>query len=122
MDTPMIVVLPQTRREFCVRACQAASMLAIGGMAACGGGGTAPSPNTPQLTSVPGAVAGRVVSVTVDAASPLNQVGSAASVTTSLGTFLVARTSQDSFTAMTATCTHEGCLITGFANSRFVCP
>jgi cytochrome b6-f complex iron-sulfur subunit len=66
-------------------------------------------------------VAGRVVSVNVDAA-PLATVGSAAMVQTSLGTFLVARTAQDSFTALTATCTHQGCMVTGFSDGQFVCP
>jgi cytochrome b6-f complex iron-sulfur subunit len=62
------------------------------------------------------------VTVAVDAASPLAAAGSAAIVRTSLGTFLVARTTQETFSAVTATCTHEACTITGFQNSQFVCP
>jgi len=34
----------------------------------------------------------------------------------------VARTAQDTFTALTATCTHEACTITGFDSSAYVCP
>ena len=63
-----------------------------------------------------------IVSVTIDAASALAAVGSMAMVQTSLGTFLVAHTGQDTFTALTATCTHEGCTVTGFSGTRFVCP
>jgi cytochrome b6-f complex iron-sulfur subunit len=123
MDTPIVLWPAQTRREFCVRTGQAAAMLAAGVVAGCGGGGTSPSStNTPQLGTVAAAVAGRVVSVAVDGSSALNPVGSAVSVQTSLGPFLVAHTAQDTFVALTATCTHEGCTITGFGNNRFVCP
>ena len=36
--------------------------------------------------------------------------------------FLVARTGQDSFTALSAICTHQTCTITNFSNQLFVCP
>ena len=52
----------------------------------------------------------------------LAAVNSAAMVQTSLGTFLLARTAQDTFSALTAVCTHEGCSVTGFASNQFVCP
>jgi cytochrome b6-f complex iron-sulfur subunit len=114
-----------TRREFCAHACQAASLLALGVFAGCGGGGSPTSPSSgsaPQLSSVSGSVSGRVVTVNIDSASPLATVGGAATTQTSLGTFLIARTGQDSFTALTAICTHEQCTVSGFASSRFVCP
>jgi cytochrome b6-f complex iron-sulfur subunit len=97
-------------------------MLAIGAMAACAGGPTSPSISAPDLAIIPGSVAGRVVSVTIDSTSVLGSAGGAARVLTSLGSFLVARTGVDTFTAMTAICTHEGCTVTGFSNSHFVCP
>ena len=127
MKTSIVPLQLRTRREFCADACQAASLLALGAVAACGGSSTAPSSSAPpssvpQLGTVTATVAGRAVSVTVDAASPLNSIGSAALVPTSLGTFLVAHTAVDTFTALTATCTHEGCGVTGFSNNRFVCP
>jgi len=58
----------------------------------------------------------------IDASSPLATVGGAATVTASTGTYLVARTAQSAFTAVTAVCTHEGCAVSGFANSLYVCP
>jgi Rieske Fe-S protein len=102
-------------------------MLALGAVAGCGGSSTSPSSSSspssvPQLATTPATVAGRVVSVTVDAASALASVGSAALVQTSLGTFLVAHPAVDTYTALTATCTHEGCGVTGFSGGRFVCP
>ena len=60
--------------------------------------------------------------VTIDAASPLAQVNNAALVQSALGNFLVTRSTEDSFTAVTATCTHEGCTVTGFENQTYVCP
>ena len=123
MTTSIVQPDSPTRREFCTQACQAASLLAVGAVAAaCGGSPTSPSGSAPQLGSAAATTAGRVVSVNIDSAPVLGAVGSAAIVPTSLGTFLVARTAQDSFTALTATCTHEVCTITGFESSRFVCP
>lgn len=122
MDTPIVVLQPYTRREFCVQACRAASALALGSAAACGGGPNSPSTPATGLPTAAASLAGRLVSVAVDSASVLAAVGSMATVQTPLGTFLVARTAQDTFTALNATCTHEGCTVSGFAGSQFVCP
>jgi cytochrome b6-f complex iron-sulfur subunit len=111
-----------SRRTFCVHACQAASCLALGALAqACGGGGSGPS-NVPALAIVNGSASGSSVVVQVDAASPLATVGGAAQVRASNGAFLVARTGQDTFTALTVTCTHDTCTITGFDGTDYVCP
>jgi len=67
-------------------------------------------------------VAGRTISVALDATSPLASVGNAALAQTTLGNFLITRASQDACTVLTATCTHEGCTVTGFDNPQFVCP
>jgi Rieske Fe-S protein len=74
------------------------------------------------LAALNGTVSGGGVTLTVDAASPLASVGGAALVQSSRGSFLVARVSQDGFSAVTATCTHQACTITGFSGSRYVCP
>ena len=119
---PVDSVKSQTRREFCTCACHAVTLIAAGALSACGGSSpTAPS-NVPQLGSVASAINGRTITINVDASPTLSAVGAAAIAQTSLGSFLVARTAQDAFTALTAICTHEGCTVTGFANSRYVCP
>jgi cytochrome b6-f complex iron-sulfur subunit len=109
-----------TRREFCIHACQFASLVATGTVAACGGSPT--SPSAPSLTTVTVTVSGRTVSVPVDGSSVLATAGGAALAQTSVGTFLLSRTGQDSFTVLTATCTHEGCTVSGFASDQYVCP
>jgi cytochrome b6-f complex iron-sulfur subunit len=71
---------------------------------------------------VNGTIANGAIVVAVDSASPLATVGNAALVRSSAGDVLVARTAQGSFTALSATCTHQACEITGYANQTFVCP
>ena len=115
-----------SRRDFCLHACQAASCLALGSLIeACGGGGSGPSAlqlTAPQLAVVNGNTSGNTVVVQIDSSSPLAAVGGAAMVRSSGGSFLVSRTAQDTFTALTSTCTHEACTITGFDNTNYVCP
>ena len=84
----------QTRREFCACACQAASLLAVGALAGCGGSSNPSGPsNVPTMSVVPSTVSGRVISITVDG-SPIAGVGTAAMAQTGLGIFLVAHTGQ----------------------------
>ena len=116
-----------SRRAFCIQACEAASVIALGSiLQSCGGGGNPAGPSgggtAPPLTNLTGSVANGVATVTVDASSPLASVGGAALVRTSARDVLVARTAQDTFVALTATCTHEACTITGFQSSVYVCP
>ena len=111
-----------SRREFCVHACEAVSVLSLGAMVgSCGGSPSAPS-NVPPLPTISGSAASGAVTVTVEGASPLATVGASALVQSSAGSFLVSRSAQDAFVAVTAICTHEQCTVTGFQNQRYVCP
>jgi cytochrome b6-f complex iron-sulfur subunit len=111
-----------TRREFCIHACRVISLASVAGaVQGCSGSPTAPA-TAAQLQTVNGTVTNGAVSVAIDAASPLAAVGSAALVQTTIGSFLVTRTAQTSFSAVTAICTHEACTITGFESQAFVCP
>lgn len=111
-----------TRREFCACCSKAAGVLAIGVAAGCGGSPSGPSGNTQSLPSVSASVSGRAVTVPVGAGSALASTGAMAIAQTSVGTFLLSRTGASSLTALTATCTHEGCTITQTDGSQFVCP
>lgn len=110
-----------TRREFCVRSCQAVSLLTLGAVLPGCAGPNSPS-SAPPLPSVSGTLVGRSLSITVDASSPLAAVGGAAIVQASTGTYLIARTGPNAFTALTALCTHADCNVSGFTNSVYVCP
>ena len=35
---------------------------------------------------------------------------------------LITRVNDTTYTVLTAVCTHQGCTVSGFENSRFVCP
>jgi nitrite reductase/ring-hydroxylating ferredoxin subunit len=112
-----------TRREFCACCSKAAGLVALGAVAGCGGSSpTGPSDNAQSLTTVSSTVSGRTVSVSMAAGSPLASTGAMAITQTSIGTFLLTRTGPTSVSVLTATCTHEGCAVTGFSGSQFVCP
>src|SRR5262245_57695234 len=100
---------PPSRRQFCVHACQAASLVSIASLLeTCGGSPTSPG-NAPALSAISAVASSGAITLTIDSSSPLANVGGAALVQTASGNFLVARTAQDTFTALTAICTHEAC-------------
>jgi Rieske Fe-S protein len=112
----------QTRRKFCA---QAGSFAIFGGaigvlLQACSSP-TSPS-NVPSLPTVNGTLVGSGITLTINSSSPLSAVGSAALVQTNAGDFLVAHTAPNSFVALSAICTHQTCIITGFGNQTYVCP
>jgi Rieske Fe-S protein len=74
------------------------------------------------LPTVSATVAGSSATLAIGASSALASVGLAALVQSSAGNFLVSRTSQTTFTALTAICTHMQCTVDGFENQTYVCP
>lgn len=113
-----------SRREFCSRACQMASLAAIGLLGSrCGGGPTSPGGDLgSQLPTLAAVRSNGIVTLTIEAGSPLATVGGAALVQSGSGEFLVARTAQTTFVALTATCTHQACTVTNVSGSLYVCP
>jgi len=112
-----------TRREFCVTTCQVASGVSLATLfSGCGGssptspGGGASSP----LSVMQGQFAN--ARVQVPASGALTEVGGAALVDSIAGLFLLSRASASAFTAVDATCTHEGCTVSGQDGSTYVCP
>jgi Rieske Fe-S protein len=110
-----------SRRQFC-----AGCMMASGGTLAtlvsgCGGSPTSPGGNASTLSVLPGQFADSAVRVPV-AGSALDQAGGAVLVESVAGVFLVSRTNENSFAAVDAVCTHEGCTITDADGSIYVCP
>ncbi|MDZ7345013.1 MAG: ubiquinol-cytochrome c reductase iron-sulfur subunit [candidate division KSB1 bacterium] len=116
---------PQSRREFCVNVCQMASLVAFGGTLSAllsGCSSEDPVSSAPDLPRIQASAVGGRITIAIDAASPLASVGSAALVQYSGGALLVAHTAQDSFLALSAICTHQGCTITGYSNQVYTCP
>lgn len=121
MDTPKA-----SRREFCAHAISFVTVASL--IEGCGSGGSPTSPgggggsNVPTLPTINATASFGTVTLTVDGASPLNAVGSAALVQAGGNSYLVTRIAQNSFNALTAVCTHEQNIVTGFSSGRFVCP
>jgi cytochrome b6-f complex iron-sulfur subunit len=116
----------QTRREFCVRACEAATLAVFGStlaalLASCGSDNPVDSSGG-NIARIQSSIVNGMITLTIDANSPLAAAGSAALVQASNRSFLVARIAQDTFTALTAICTHEACTITGYSNQVYTCP
>jgi cytochrome b6-f complex iron-sulfur subunit len=117
----------QTRRGFCGNACRALSLAALGGALAgvlesCGASGS--SPTSGSLESLPRLTAnasGRSIVLTIDASSPLANAGSAALLQYQGGYLLIGRTSDTAFTALSAICTHQACLIGSRAGQAYFC-
>jgi cytochrome b6-f complex iron-sulfur subunit len=115
----------QTRREFCQRVCQMASIAAVGSLvSACGGGGgpTSPTDIGSSLPVVGGSRGNGVTTVNIAPGSPLASTGGMALVQAGAVDFLVTRTGDTSFIALTAICTHQQCTVSNFSGSLFVCP
>jgi Rieske Fe-S protein len=115
-----------SRREFCSHAISLVTIASL--IEGCGGGGngspTSPGggSNVPQLATINATESFGTVTVNVGSGSPLSTSGSAALVQAGGRSFLVVRIAENSFNALTAVCTHEQNLITGFSSGRFVCP
>jgi len=69
----------------------------------------------------PGRFANSSVAVDVGGTA-LSNVGGAVLVESIAGVFLLSRTGDQSFTAIDAVCTHEGCTVNGSDASNYVCP
>jgi Rieske Fe-S protein len=114
--------MSQGRRDFCK---QVASIAACTGglgaiLPACSGGNSSiPGQALPTMN---GTVVNGALSVAVPAGSPLSAVGGMALITPTAGNFLVTRTTQSTFVAVTAACTHQACVVSGSTGQNYVCP
>ena len=117
----------QTRRGFCGNACRALSLAALGGALAsvlesCGASGNSPTSGSletlPQLTA---SATGSSIVLTIDASSPLATTGNAALLQYQGGYLLIGRSSDTTFTALSAICTHQACLIGARAGTAYFC-
>jgi Rieske Fe-S protein len=92
-------------------------------VSACGGSPTSPSGGgSSALGRVNGQyVQGAGVRVNV-AGSALASVGGAVLAESTAGVFLISRSTETTFAALDAVCTHEGCTVTDAEGATYVCP
>ena len=117
-----------SRREFVAGVCATSSAALAILFSGCSGSSSDASPsggdggNVSTLGKSAGTfTAGTGVQVTVSG-SALTSVGGAVLVDSVAGEFLLARTGDNTFSAIEAVCTHEGCTITGADGAIYVCP
>jgi cytochrome b6-f complex iron-sulfur subunit len=111
----------QSRRKFCGHAASFITISAL--LEGCGGSPTSPSSgNTTALPTISATVTGNTITLPLDSAADLASVGSAALVRSGSVNVLVARTAQETFSALTAVCTHESCTVDGYQGGTFTCP
>ena len=118
-----------TRREFFNKTIQGAAIVAVPSILGaiiegCGSNSNPVSASSSNLQTIQATPKNNVISLNIDSSSPLSTVGSAVLLQFSNGNLLVDRAGQDTFNSLSAICTHQGCLITGFdsGNKKFVCP
>jgi cytochrome b6-f complex iron-sulfur subunit len=115
-----------SRRQFCAHAISFVTIASV--IEGCGGGNSSPTgpggggSNVQQLATINASESFGTITVNIGSGSPLSASGSSALVQAAGRSFLVTRVAENSFTALTAVCTHEQNLITGFSSGRFVCP
>jgi len=118
----------QTRREFFLRSVQAALLASSAGalvafLESCNSpNGPNSGGNAPGLQTINATATNGVISLTIDSSSPIASVGTAALVQYQGGPLLVAHTSQNTFVALTAICTHMGCTVNGYSSGTYTCP
>lgn len=117
------------RRDFFKMTGQSAIILAVPAIAgtlleSCNNNLTNPTANSAALANINGTYANGIVKVTIDSSSPISKTGTAAMVNFQNSQILVDHPSGNSFNALSAVCTHQGCLITNYdsGSSQFVCP
>ena len=113
-----------TRREFCVQSCQAMSFGSLLPAVAGCSNPNAPS-NFPPLSVASVPSSGATAALTIAPGSPLAAVGGAMLVQVpGTANFLVARTGDSAFSAITAECTHVACQVTTFdgGSGTYECP
>ncbi len=122
-----MAIRQQSRRDFCITVCQTGSVLLFGGVLGqvldgCTTGSNPVASNGSTLPTIPATVTSNTITIGVGTGSPLASSGSAALVQYSGGSLLVARTAQTTFLAVTAVCTHQGCIITQYNGQTYTCP
>lgn len=115
-----------SRRQFVVRAAQTGTLVVFGGalsslLSSCAGTGNNPA-SVQTLPTIKATATNNQITLSTASGSPIAAVGSAALVQYNGGYLLVAHTATSTFTVLSAICTHQGCVVSGFTGGIYVCP
>lgn len=115
----------QTRRDFCLQACQLASLTLFTGtlgalLQSCSSDN--PVASGSSLERINATLVNNTITLAIAAGSTLATVGNAVLVQYGNSAMLVARTAQNTFAAVSAICTHQSCTITNYGNAIYTCP
>jgi Rieske Fe-S protein len=120
-----------TRREFFDKTIKGATLIAVPSLLgtileSCSSNSNpvSGSNSSSNLQTIQVTPKNNIITLNIDSSSPLSAAGNAVLVQYSNGNLLVDRANQDTFNALSAICTHQGCLITGYnqGNEHFICP
>jgi cytochrome b6-f complex iron-sulfur subunit len=118
-----------TRREFFTKTIQGAVLVVIPAalssfLESCTNQITNPANPGTNLQTINATSSNGNIILNVDSSSLLANIGSAALVNYQTGSVLVDHPSGNTFNALSAVCTHQGCIITSYdaGSGQFVCP
>jgi cytochrome b6-f complex iron-sulfur subunit len=118
-----------TRREFFTKTIQGTAFVIIPAtlgsfLESCKNQITNPANTGTNLQTINTTSSNGNIILNVDSSSPLANTGSAALVNYQSGSLLVDHPSDNTFNALSAVCTHQGCIVSSYdaGSSQFVCP
>lgn len=118
-----------SRREFFTKTAQGAALIAVPAvlgsvLESCNQANPASAGSSSGLQTINVTPSNNVITLNIDSTSPLASTGSAALLKYQNSYLLVDHPAQNTFNALSAICTHQGCIITDYDSSsqQFVCP
>ena len=118
-----------SRREFFTKTVQGAAVIAVPAvlssvLESCNQSNPVNSGSSSGLQKINVTPSNNTINLAIDSSSPLAKTGSAALLQYQNNYLLVDHPDASTYNALSAICTHQGCVITDFdsSNQQFVCP
>jgi Rieske Fe-S protein len=118
-----------SRREFFIKSAEAAALFSTAGIVStmidsCGGNNPYGPSNVSMLKTIQGTVVNNEITINIGTSSPVGNKNTRALIIYNNGNeaILVEHNSDDTFRVISGICTHQGCIVSEFDGSDFVCP